>query len=94
MILWSLSALAQLLEFELCCASTDSRYRLQSRQTLTHVMITLSMLPPVLFSNRYVNVVATRLLPAFCECLDSYRAFTVLYEAERDGHWAQVAIHA
>ncbi|CAK9007891.1 unnamed protein product [Durusdinium trenchii] len=48
------------------------------------------LLDPLVFE--YVNVVATRLLPAFCECLDSYRAFTVLYEAERDGD-KELAMH-
>ncbi|CAJ1356021.1 unnamed protein product [Effrenium voratum] len=38
------------------------------------------LLDPLVFE--YVNVMAGRLLSAFCETLDSYRAFTVLYEAK------------
>ncbi|CAE7737320.1 ogfod2 [Symbiodinium pilosum] len=41
------------------------------------------LLDPLVFE--YVNVLASRLLPAFTEFLDSYRGFTVLYEAVQDG---------
>lgn len=48
------------------------------------------LLDPLIF--KHLDVVARRLLPAFCETLDSYRAFTVLYEAERDGD-KELAMH-
>ena len=48
------------------------------------------LLDPLIF--QHVDVLARRLLPAFCETLDSYRAFTVLYEAERDGD-KELAMH-
>ncbi|CAE7197982.1 kif5 [Symbiodinium microadriaticum] len=41
------------------------------------------LLDPLVFE--HVNVLASRLLPAFTEFLDSYRGFTVLYEATQDG---------
>mmetsp|Transcript_136 Transcript_136/g.309 ORF Transcript_136/g.309 Transcript_136/m.309 type:complete len:352 (+) Transcript_136:103-1158(+) len=41
------------------------------------------LLDPLVFE--YVNVLASRLLPAFTEFLDSYRGFTVLYEAVESG---------
>jgi len=41
------------------------------------------LLDPLVFE--YVNVLASRLLPAFTEFLDSYRGFTVFYEATQDG---------
>ena len=37
-------------------------------------------------------MVAARLLPAFCETLDSYRAFTVLYDSIADGD-KELALH-
>ena len=37
-------------------------------------------------------MVAARLLPAFCETLDSYRAFTVLYDSTADGD-KELAMH-
>ena len=41
------------------------------------------LLDPLIYD--YVNVIASRLLPAFCETLDSYRAFTVLYDSTANG---------
>eukprot|EP00931_Biecheleriopsis_adriatica_P063628 TRINITY_DN38571_c0_g1_i2.p1 TRINITY_DN38571_c0_g1~~TRINITY_DN38571_c0_g1_i2.p1 ORF type:complete len:191 (-),score=42.37 TRINITY_DN38571_c0_g1_i2:62-634(-) len=40
----------------------------------------------------YVDVIAGKLLPAFTESLDSYRAFTVLYDAAEDGD-RELALH-
>ena len=48
------------------------------------------LLDPLVYD--YVNVVAARLLPAFCETLDSYRAFTVLYDSIADGD-KELALH-
>lgn len=48
------------------------------------------LLDPLVFD--YVNVVANRLLPAFCEKLDSYRAFTVLYDSTANGD-KDLALH-
>lgn len=41
------------------------------------------LLDPLIYD--YVNIIASRLLPAFCETLDSYRAFTVLYDSTANG---------
>ncbi|CAE7361269.1 OGFOD2 [Symbiodinium natans] len=48
------------------------------------------LLDPFIF--QHVDVIARKLLPAFCETLDSYRAFTVLYDAEKDGD-RELAMH-
>ena len=50
----------------------------------TNIMISGEhLLDPLIYD--YVNVIASRLLPAFCETLDSYRAFTVLYDSTANG---------
>ncbi|CAE7593056.1 ogfod2 [Symbiodinium necroappetens] len=48
------------------------------------------LLDPFIF--QYLDIIAQKLLPAFCETLDSYRAFTVLYDAEKDGD-RELAMH-
>lgn len=44
------------------------------------------------FVYRYVDVVASRLVASHTEGLDSYRAFTVLYDAQKDGD-RELALH-
>jgi len=48
------------------------------------------MVDPLVYE--YVDPIAKRLLPLHCEGLDSYRAFTVLYDAAEDGD-RELALH-
>eukprot|EP00438_Fugacium_kawagutii_P018512 Skav201485 [mRNA] locus=scaffold828:231754:241438:- [translate_table: standard] len=84
------------LEAELC-NFLDSGLPRTAPNTMNRFGIILSelgfcerLLDPLVFD--YVNVVANRLLPAFCEKLDSYRAFTVLYDSTANGD-KDLALH-